>query len=314
MLSMKKIYRRVVSRDLRKFLYDVRGNLGLIPEYREAKKKEEEMMELACIVRADLESRKENLRDDEKIVYQYLLENSQKPVPVFPYNFTEEYNPDNVQVHRDKSGLPFVFHGDKKLYFKRDMSNEDVAANYTALCIEQDDDSPHCYKHKSDLFSTLRGVIADVGCAEANFSLDVVESAEKLYLFEGDSDWWEPLEATFSPWKDKVVIMKKWAGDEATDNKVCFDEFFASQRVDFIKMDVEGAEMEVLRGSKQILARDNPELIVCTYHKPDDSETIPTFLEEYPYQLSFMRGYMIFMLHDNQPPYLRRGVLRATRK
>ncbi len=49
-------------------------------------------------------------------------------------------------------------------------------------------------------------------------------------------------------------------------------------RVDFIKMDIEGAERDALRGAATTLAQCEPGLAVCTYHLPDDSEVLPCVL------------------------------------
>jgi hypothetical protein len=40
------------------------------------------------------------------------------------------------------------------------------------------------------------------------------------------------------------------------------DDRFADKRVDFIRMDIEGAELEALRGAETILARQQPGLIL----------------------------------------------------
>jgi FkbM family methyltransferase len=46
-------------------------------------------------------------------------------------------------------------------------------------------------------------------------------------------------------------------------------------RVDFIKMDVEGAEVKALAGAAGVLARFKPRLAIAAEHKPDDDVTIP---------------------------------------
>ena len=46
-------------------------------------------------------------------------------------------------------------------------------------------------------------------------------------------------------------------------------------RVDFIKMDIEGAEVPALSGGSQTIARFKPRLAIATEHKPDDEFTIP---------------------------------------
>jgi FkbM family methyltransferase len=46
-------------------------------------------------------------------------------------------------------------------------------------------------------------------------------------------------------------------------------------RVDFIKMDVEGAEVKALSGASGVLQRFKPRLAIAAEHKPDDQFTIP---------------------------------------
>jgi FkbM family methyltransferase len=52
-------------------------------------------------------------------------------------------------------------------------------------------------------------------------------------------------------------------------------EALGLKRVDFIKMDIEGAERQALRGARRTIARWKPSLSICAYHRPDDAEAIP---------------------------------------
>ncbi|HCG05117.1 MAG TPA: FkbM family methyltransferase [Desulfovibrio sp.] len=49
-------------------------------------------------------------------------------------------------------------------------------------------------------------------------------------------------------------------------------------RVDFIKMDIEGAELNALRGAERTLRRFRPRLAICLYHSPQDFHDIPAYL------------------------------------
>jgi len=46
-------------------------------------------------------------------------------------------------------------------------------------------------------------------------------------------------------------------------------------RVDFIKMDIEGAEREALAGAAGTLRRFKPTLALDSYHRPDDPVVLP---------------------------------------
>lgn len=49
-------------------------------------------------------------------------------------------------------------------------------------------------------------------------------------------------------------------------------------RVDFIKLDIEGAELSALRGAENTLRRFRPSLAIAAYHRDDDLAAIPAYL------------------------------------
>jgi FkbM family methyltransferase len=49
----------------------------------------------------------------------------------------------------------------------------------------------------------------------------------------------------------------------------------AIPHVDFIKIDAEGSEREILRGAKQTIREFRPKIAVSAYHRPDDGRAIP---------------------------------------
>ncbi|MBI5282705.1 MAG: FkbM family methyltransferase [Candidatus Solibacter usitatus] len=49
----------------------------------------------------------------------------------------------------------------------------------------------------------------------------------------------------------------------------------ALPKVDFMKLDIEGAEREALAGARQTLARFKPRLSIDAYHRPDDQVVLP---------------------------------------
>jgi FkbM family methyltransferase len=71
----------------------------------------------------------------------------------------------------------------------------------------------------------------------------------------------------------------------------------AGRPLDMIKLDVEGAEQEVLAGAAATLAEDRPKLAIAVYHSLDD-------LIEIPRQLAALEaGYELFLDHTVPGPH-----------
>ncbi len=63
---------------------------------------------------------------------------------------------------------------------------------------------------------------------------------------------------------------------------VSLDEFVAEQeldRPDYIKLDIEGAEPEALRGARGVITGNRPQMAVCIYHRKEHLYEIPLYLD-----------------------------------
>ena len=60
----------------------------------------------------------------------------------------------------------------------------------------------------------------------------------------------------------------------------CEEILTADTHVDYIKYDVEGAETEALLGSREIIRRDSPALLVSAYHRSADLFRLPLLVHE----------------------------------
>jgi hypothetical protein len=72
-------------------------------------------------------------------------------------------------------------------------------------------------------------------------------------------------------------------GDSLTVKSISIDEFIRQKnlpKIDFIKLDIEGAEYECLQGAKEVIKKFKPRIAVCIYHKDEDFINIPSYLKE----------------------------------
>jgi len=78
------------------------------------------------------------------------------------------------------------------------------------------------------------------------------------------------------------------SGDIDSSNSVkvySFDSYFKDKPVTFIKADIEGMEMPMLRGAESVIKQNKPKMALSTYHEPDDLlemvDIIKSYVPEY---------------------------------
>lgn len=71
------------------------------------------------------------------------------------------------------------------------------------------------------------------------------------------------------------------------------DKILNDKQVTFIKMDIEGMELEALKGASKIIKEQRPKMAISIYHKDEDLITIPTFIK------SLVPEYKLYLRHYN---------------
>lgn len=253
------------------------------------------------------------LSNDQKEVMRFIESN---PVEIFPYPFQKNYSPEKIEVFADiKTGMKYVIQDNKRLYFKRRWSVKRIRKSYSELSKEQDLKSPHRYL-SSWFYPDENDVVADIGAAEGNFSLSIIDKVKKIYLFEYDSEWTEALEATFAGNRDKIEIIPKYVADFDDEKHISLDSFFKTRSdITFLKIDVDGFEKKVLDGCRSLLNSKTPlKIALCTYHRGNDEKDFTELLRGYGFNVRASEGYMINYYDKKlKAPWLRRGLIRAVR-
>lgn len=235
-------------------------------------------------------------------------------VTTFPYEDMNVAFPVTVKSDNQIKLDYAIFEG-KRLFFKAQTTKKANKDYLIGLMNEQLPHSPHRYL-TGGFDVDENTILADVGCAEGNFSLSVVERVKKIYLFESDPVWITALEATFAPWKEKVHIINAFVSDQSTAQHISLDAFFKDKEPPtFLKLDVEGYESMVLAGASNLLTQSNMQVALCTYHRLGDDLAFEQYFQERGFKTSFSDRWMFFLgdVSGFKAPFLRKGVLRSVK-
>jgi FkbM family methyltransferase len=142
----------------------------------------------------------------------------------------------------------------------------------------------------------------------------------KVYSFEPNPKLYENLCKTIADFKQEHVIIPVQSGvssvsrnakfsagqsgvlgkiDEKGDidiNLTTVDAFVDDnkiEKIDFIKMDIEGAEVDAIKGATQTIAKFRPKLAICIYHKAEHHWQVPQAI------LKICPDYRFYLRHHS---------------
>lgn len=161
-------------------------------------------------------------------------------------------------------------------------------------------------------------IFVDVGGYDGMTSVYFSEWSQKnnfSYIFEPDANNIKKCRDNLSNASVKYQIIPKGAWSEETklhfqanadvSSKVSdigstcisvttIDKIMKEEKASFIKMDIEGAELQALIGAEQTIRNCKPKLAISVYHKPEDIWEIPNIILQYnPSYRLYLRHYTL---------------------
>ena len=140
-------------------------------------------------------------------------------------------------------------------------------------------------KNGAKLVVAIEPAPENIECLRRNFTAEIASGRVVLY----EKGVWD---------KDDMLVMRVDPGNSAADSFVIrregavetkqlplttIDKLVAElklERVDYIKMDIEGAEQRALQGAIETLTKFRPRLSLSAYHVPSDPEMLPKLVRK----------------------------------
>jgi FkbM family methyltransferase len=97
------------------------------------------------------------------------------------------------------------------------------------------------------------------------------------------------------------VRLEAFEGQDGEVESLSIDDFVESnglEKLDFIKMDIEGAEMAALKGAEKSLRKFQPKLAIAIYHSWADMAQIPKWIDELKLNYEFFLGH--YTIHQEE--------------
>lgn len=163
---------------------------------------------------------------------------------------------------------------------------------------------------------------AYIGDTIADFMRETKGAFRKIFSFEPDKKHCEQICRTYADLlaQDRLAVFQKglWSCRETlrfiendfgsfltTDphkndfivETVSLDDCCIAEPVSFIKLDIEGSELQALQGARQLICKNRPVLAICVYHKIEDLVEIPRYIH------SLQPGYRYYLRHHGSLIY-----------
>ena len=209
---------------------------------------------------------------------------------------------------------------DRKLFLPTSLKTNDII-----LLLREALDLKHWHQYDTPYTPvTSDDIVVDCGTSEGIWAASVINKVKKLYLIEPQYDYSKILLKTFSSDsdKEKTEIINcalgsidgycnvHGIGNDAAikiDNEghlpiYKLDTLLKDKSISFLKADIEGFELEMLKGATETIKKNKPKIAITVYHPENNWKEIKDFLSLLVPEYKFRRKGLIFsgkplMLH-----------------
>lgn len=144
-------------------------------------------------------------------------------------------------------------------------------------------------------------ILLDVGAAEGLFALSVADKCSQIIMVEPNDHFADALKTTFKPFESKTIIHNVAVG--STEGTISFNQSSLSGKVDsdandsslkrittidkiindipvtYLKADIEGHELEMLKGAVNTIKKNKPKIVITCYHRENIASEIIDFIK-----------------------------------
>lgn len=246
--------------------------------------------------------------DNIQLVYDYLLENGLKKENIFVLMYTLpdvkiDYNDEKCIKDYYANNFPTKLLVDYKnviihpaIIFKTQYFDQDI------IKWENDTEVFDC-----GAFDGMTSVYFNQLCTAKNKKAYIFEPNLKQYGIIKNNNLIKQLNDyviyNVGAWSEKTKLKFDCDGTSSSIssegsmsiNVDKLDNIIVDTKVSYIKMDIEGAELEALKGAERLIKNFKPKLAICVYHKSEDIITIQTYIKSLvPEYKIYLRHYGIF--------------------
>ncbi|QMU28954.1 FkbM family methyltransferase [Adhaeribacter radiodurans] len=202
--------------------------------------------------------------------------------------FISEIQHENGQYKVDIKNIGILYYPD----------NMPIKSLYQVITESTDKEQWHYYEIPETQVAQ-NDVVVDCGAAEGLFSLIVAKRCAKVYAIEPLPSFNQSLKLTFAKFQNVELIAcalsnksgNAFMNDHDISSAISdtgnvpikietIDNLFFNKgiEINYLKADLEGYEMDMLKGATKTIKRSRPKVAITTYHKAEHAHQIREFL------------------------------------